>query len=149
MNHFNTDLGPTNQGLADVQGRVFFHILSMYGKIHSYHVKMKNTGPETEVYKPQAQIQCAKAWGHLSAFVKVSIVWLSVYLFIYICSAVEHISVLKDKCCRVGFLVVWLRLKPWIKINNGLRWQDVALSWLDVCLVFAVLIFWFVCDTSF
>lgn len=44
---------------------------------------MKNTGPETEVYKPQVQIQCAKAWGHLSAFVKVSIVWLSIiYLFL-------------------------------------------------------------------
>lgn len=50
----------------------FFHILSMYGKIHSYHVKMKNTGPEIIVYKPQAQIQYA--WGQLSAFVKVSIV---------------------------------------------------------------------------
>ncbi len=81
---------------------------------------------------------CQDLGGHLSTFVKVSIVWLSfIYLFI---SAFLCISVLKDKCSRASFLIAWLRLKPWMKINSGAQWQDVALSWLDVCLVFAVLI---------
>ncbi len=41
----------------------FFHMPSMHGKIHFISCQMKNTEPETEVYKPQVQIQCAKTWG--------------------------------------------------------------------------------------
>lgn len=55
----------------------------MHGNMHSYHVEWRMLEPGIELYRPLVGILYAKARGHLSGCIKVSVRVLYIYLFIY------------------------------------------------------------------